>query len=261
MLVDAHCHFNSLPNNIRIKVADWFRASGNKLVDSSIDFKTSQESIRLSKKYSFLYNSLGFHPFSCGDFSFDLYNEYKSILEKENKIVAIGEIGLDYKAKAPLARQEEVLRKWLGLAKEKGLTALIHHRLNKDSWSDSLSLGRPRILTILDDYFGDYRQVVFHCFSYSFDFLKQIIDKGGVASFSLNILRNNKKIIDSLKKCPVDNLILETDSPYMKVKANPSSPLDIKSVYSYVSELKNISQEKLKDKVLANAERIFGKMS
>jgi TatD DNase family protein len=260
MLVDAHCHFNSLPENITGKVSDWFTATGNKIIDSSIDLETSRNSFQFSKRHSFVYNSLGFHPFYYNDFSCEIYQEYKNILKRNSKVVALGEVGLDYKAEMPLADQEEILQKWLELAKENDLTVLIHHRLDKSNWYSSKYPKLPRILAILDNYFSDYQNVVFHCFSYSPLFLKQVVDRGGFVSFSLNLLRGNKKIIKSLKECPLENLLLETDSPYMRVAGGPSSPLDIRSVYSYVSEAKNISSKDLEGKVLANLEKVFKNM-
>jgi TatD DNase family protein len=257
MLVDSHCHLNSLTDSIRLKVVDWFKASGHKLIDSSIDLKTSRESIQLSKEYSFVYNSLGFHPFFYHDFSDKIYKKYKKFLKVNDKIVALGEIGLDYKAKIPLNQQEEIFKRWVELAKENNITILIHHRLNKESWYSNKYPNRPRILAILDQYFSNYQNIVFHCFSYSFEFLQQIIDNGGFVSFSLNLLRKNKKINDSLKKCPFDNLLLETDSPYMKIRAKESTPLDIKSVYSYVAELKNISKNELENKIFLNVKKVF----
>jgi TatD DNase family protein len=260
MLVDVHCHLNSLADNVSLKVANGFKTSGNKLIDSSIDLQTSQKSIQLSRKYPFVYNSLGFHPFFYDDFSNEIYQKYKEFLKVNDKIVALGEVGLDYKAKMPLNQQEEVFKRWVELAKENNITILIHHRLDKESWYSNKYPNYPRILAILDQYFPNYQNIVFHCFSYSFEFLQQIIDKGGSVSFSLNLLRKNKKIIDSLKKCPFDNLLLETDSPYMKIGAEKSTPLDIELVYSYVAELRNISKNELEDRIFLNVKKIFKKI-
>lgn len=257
MLVDAHCHLNSLSDDAKAEVIDSFGLSGNKLIDSSIDLESSKKSLRLSEQYPFVFSSLGFHPFSCHTFSDYLYKTYKSFFKKNNKIVAIGEVGLDCKAAIPFLQQEEILKKWLRLAVELDLPVLIHNRMDKKSSDKSCDLTQPRIISLLDDYFSDYSKVVFHCFSYSADFLKQIIDKGGYASFSLNVLRKNKDIIEALKSCPEDNLLLETDSPYMKIKNRPSSPLDIQLLYSYMACLRDVSEEDLKESVLSNLKRVF----
>ncbi|MFO8053197.1 MAG: TatD family hydrolase [Candidatus Omnitrophota bacterium] len=260
MLVDSHCHLNSLPKEKSKDVVEWFNTKGNKLIDSSIDLETSQDSIYLSSQHSFIYNSLGFHPFNYYNFSDRLYKKYKKIIEENNKIVALGEVGLDYKANLSLSQQEAIFKKWLILAKETGLTVLIHYRLDNHNWHSSNHLNKPMILTILDDFFSDYKTIVFHCFSYSHSFLAQIVEKGGFVSFSLNLLRGNKRIINSLQKCPVNNLLLETDSPYMKIKGKLSTPKNIESVYSYVSKLKGISRGELEERVFYNAKRAFRKI-
>ncbi len=261
MLIDAHCHLNSLAQSVKDEVISHFSAAGV-LIDSSIDLKSSRESLSLSSQYSFIYNSLGFHPFACASFSSDIYQQYKNLLKKNpDKIIALGEIGLDYKADISLLRQEEIFRQWLLLAKEENLPALIHVRLDKNSWSSSRFPGHCRILSVLDDYFSDYQKIVFHCFSYSFDFLKKIVDKGGFISFSLNVLRENKKIIGALTGCPLENLLLETDSPYMRLRGNFSTPLDISVLYSYVSKLKGKEEGRLKEIIQSNARRVFKGLS
>ncbi len=260
MLLDSHCHLNSLSEEKLKDVVEYFSSKGNKLIDSSIDLKTSQDSLHLSNRYPFIYNSLGFHPFNYHNFSDQLYKKYKKIIKENSKIVALGEIGLDYKASLSLDQQEAIFKKLLILAKETDLTVLIHYRVDGHNRHGSNDLNKPRILAILDDFFVDYKRIVFHCFSYSYSFLAQIIDRGGFASFSLNLLRGNKKIIDSLQKCPVNNLLLETDSPYMRIKGEPSSPEDIESVYCYASELKGISRSKLEEKVFDNAQKVFKKI-
>lgn len=260
MLIDAHCHLNSLSKSKKAEVIDFFSSRAGRIIDSSIDLNSSLDSLNLSKKLSFLYTSLGFHPFSCQFFSDNLYKQYKALLEGNNRVVALGEIGLDHKAETSLKQQEKIFRKWLELAKEKNLPVLIHVRLNQDNWYSNCLPGRPRILAILDDYFQDYQKVIFHCFSYPVGFLKQIIAKKGFISFSLNVLRKNKNLLESLKHCPASRLLLETDSPYMKIRGDLSSPLDIDFLYSYVACLRGIPEEEFKEVVFYNAKRVFANL-
>lgn len=255
MLIDLHCHLNSLALGVKDKVIEHFASCGNKLVDSSINWQTSLTSLELAKKHSFIYSALGFHPFSCLDFSLKLYQKYRTLLEENNKVIALGEIGLDFKSETPLFRQEEIFCRWLELAAEKNLPVLIHVRLDKNNWHTSG--GYPRILAALDKYFSDYQKVVFHCFSYSPVFLSQILAKKGFVSFSLNLLRKNKTITESLLKCPLENMFLETDSPYMRIGKDLSTPLDLKNLYSYVAGLKGISEKKLEQSISLNFNRVF----
>lgn len=260
MLVDTHCHFNSLSERIKARVFKSLDAGQIRLIDSSIDLDSSRASLELSKNHPFIYSALGFHPFSSLNFSSQLYREYQLFIQKNDKVIALGEVGLDYKADVPLSRQEEVLKGWLELAKAMNLPILIHNRLDKQNWYSSKESGRPRILALLDSYFSNYQNIVFHCFSYDLDFLKQIVQKGGFISFSLNLLRKNKVIAESFKNCPIENLFLETDSPYTRIGADFSTPLNIKDLYFYAASLKNMPEAELSRIILANARKVFKKI-
>jgi len=245
MLVDTHCHLNSLsPAQKQGCLSSC--SKGFILVDSSIDYASSLKSLELSGSYSFVYSSLGFHPFCAQDFRPELIKEYSTLIKKNKKVIAIGEVGLDCKADISLKEQEQVLRVFIKLAKDNNLAVSIHNRL--DSF---------QILKVFDEFFPSYESVVFHCFSYSEEFLKEILRRKGNISFSLNILRNKPLITASLKACPLENLLLETDSPYMKVDNKPSSPLNIKEVYSFAASVKGIGQEQLEQAVYSNFKRVF----
>ncbi len=247
MLIDVHCHCNSLSKIIREQVFAQAQAKSDCcFVDSSIDVQSSLASHALSSHYDFIYTSLGFHPFCAENFSEELVGIYEGLIDENPRIVAIGEIGLDAKAQAPLDTQREVLNAWVRLAKRKNLPVVIHNRLDQ-----------PQVLDILDHFYPSYDRLVFHCFSYPVHILDRIIRKKGFVSFSLNILRSNKDILDALKHCPLSSLLLETDSPYMKIKDAASTPLDIVKVYQQAAALKGIEQTELAGHVQANAQRVF----
>lgn len=249
MLIDSHCHFNSLSRIIREEIISL--KPEVLLIDSSIDLNSSLASISLSRKHDFIYTSLGFHPFCANEFSDEVLSRYRKLIEDGEKIVAIGEIGLDYKADIPANKQEEVFGKFLELAKEKNLAVVIHNR------TDPFEKSLPRVFEIIDRHLGDYQKVIFHCFSYSPDILNKIIEKKGFVSFSPNILRKKKYIIESLKQCPLENFLLETDSPYMRIGDKKSSPLDIDKVYSYASSVKEIDQKDIEREIYSNAKKVF----
>ena len=252
MLIDSHCHFNSLSKAKREEITS--SKPDILLIDSSIDVNSSLASVHLSRKHDFIYSSLGFHPFCADDFSDEVFARYRKLIDDGERIVSIGEIGLDYKAKASLDKQELVFSSFLELAKEKDLPVVIHNRM------DPADMDFFDVLGVIDRYFLDYKKVIFHCFSYPPQFLTKILEKGGFVSFSLNVLRKKKDIIESLKECPLDNLLLETDSPYMKIGKEPSTPLDIDKVYSCVAGIKALGPEELGEAVLSNAKRAFPKL-
>lgn len=246
MLIDSHCHLNSLKKSILEEVIS--KASGHYFIDSSIDIESSQISTALSNKYDFVYSSLGFHPFSAKSFSKELLSEYERLILANEKVVAVGEIGLDHTAKISLQIQEVVLGNFIELAEKIKKPIIIHNRMQD-----------ARILDILDKSGFDYKRVVFHCFSCSSDFLERVTKKGAFVSFSLNILRKNKDIVGSLLKCPLENILLETDSPYMRVNKLFSTALDIIKTYEFAASVKSLEMEELEKIVLNNAQKLFFK--
>ena len=246
MFVDSHCHFNSLTQN-KIDTITESCLDDFYFVDSSIDLKSSKISIEISSQYSSIFTSLGFHPFSVNEFSSETISKYQEIINKNKKIVAIGEIGLDNKANIIIEDQENVFINFIKLAQKNNLSIVIHNRFEGD-----------KIIDILDNLYFNYERVIFHCFSYSTDLLDKILERGAFVSFSLNILRKNKSIISSLKKCPLNRILLETDSPYMRIRNEPSTPLNIRDVYSFASLVKDIEKIELEKAVFLNAKKVFG---
>ncbi len=245
MLIDAHCHINSL-SGIKTNQVVSQGSSGRIFVDVSIDYETSLKSISLSKEYNFIYSSLGFHPFSAASFDEGTVSKYRELIKNNKAIVAIGEVGLDRYAEIDYDSQIVILSQFLELSKEFDLPIVVHNRYSDDS-----------IFNVLDEYLPDYKKVIFHCFSQDKDFLAKILKKKGYASFSLNILRAKKTIIGALKEVPPESILLETDSPYMKIKGNYSSPLDIDAVYDFVAKERNISLIELCDVVCCNIKKLF----
>ena len=245
MLIDSHCHLNSLSQNQRELVFSHC-SHGYILINSSIDLVSSKDSLDYSKNYPFIYSALGFHPFCASQYSSQTLGQYKELIEKHGKVVAIGEIGLDHKADSPLEQQEEIFRSFIELAKDLGLPIMIHNRLEGF-----------RVLEVLNEHLSSYENVIFHCFSYSVEFLKKIIERSGIVSFSLNILRKNKDILASLRECPLENIILETDSPYMRIEGRPSTPLDIDKVYKFTGQIKGLEIKELREIIFSNVRGVF----
>ncbi len=245
MLIDSHCHLNSLS---KITREDVISSSNSNycFIDSSVDLNSSKVSLEISSQYDFVYSALGFHPFAGKSFSPTVVRDYEKLIDHNKKVVAIGEIGLDYKADFSAQAQEDILAAFIELAKSKGLPVMIHNR-----WQDT------KILDILDKFYSSYERVVFHCFSSGQDFLAKIIERRGFVSFSLNILRKREEITQSLENCPLDKLILETDSPYMRAGGKPSTPLDIDKTYKIAAEIKGISKEELEEAVSLNIKELF----
>ncbi|MFA7113897.1 MAG: TatD family hydrolase [Candidatus Omnitrophota bacterium] len=246
MLIDSHCHLYTLSDKLRSAIFSGLISNDLLIVDSSIDIVTAKAACSFADNNANVYWQAGFHPFSVPKFTNDIMNIYSNLIDTSKSVIGVGEIGLDETADIDMREQERVLRTFIELAKNKSLPITIHNRYEN-----------YRILDILNDHYDDYRSVVFHCFSHDTSFLNKILERNGTVSFSLNILRNKKHITESLILCPLENILLETDSPYMRIDRTPSSPLDIIKVYDYVSAAKEITPDILAGTVLGNFKRIF----
>jgi len=253
MLIDSHCHINSLSREEKERLFEQ-DLTGYRFIDSTIDMETTHNSLSMAQWYPYIATAIGFHPFSCEQFNDGVIDEYQDIIDANKKIIAVGEIGLDYKAVTPLQKQEEIFRKFVELAYRNNLPIIIHNRFDqKLIYAD----GVPYIFTIINEMVSSYANIMFHCFSYDRRFLDMVVEKGGYASFSLNILRGNPRTIESLKHCPIDNLLLETDSPYMKIKDQLSTPMDITRVYDFAAFVRGVKRDELADAVCNNAQKLF----
>jgi len=245
MLVDTHCHLNSLSSDQRRAV---LARAGKELLcfDSSIDIDSSRKSLSLSSETDQVFSCLGFHPYSLDQFSPDTIDIYRSWIKEHKRIAAIGEIGLDCKAPFSLDRQAEVFRQFIEMALAQNLPLVLHNRLDSQM-----------ILDVLDEYYDDYQKIMFHCFSQDEAFADRVLAKNGMFSFSLNVLRKNAQSRRLLAYVPEENMVLETDSPYMRIKGDNSTPLDVEKVYLFTAETKNIPLPELKQKILENAGKVF----
>ena len=243
MLVDTHCHINSLTAAVRSTVIEACQ-SGFLLIDSSINIATSKESVALSSSNPAIYSALGFHPFSAKEYTPDIFDAYRALITK--KTVAIGEIGLDETAGIAQELQEKIFREFLAFAKTLGLPVMLHNRIQGE-----------RMLEILDEFYASYDKVIFHCYSYDTGMLRTIVERHGFVSFSLNILRKKPAIMRSLAQCPAESLLLETDSPYMKIDGRATLPMDIKEVYRCAAAVRGVAQAELEALVLNNTQRAF----
>ena len=253
MLIDNHCHINSLSALERAGI--FARDLSDYLfIDSTIDMETTCNSLSLSQWYPHVMTAVGFHPLSGAQYNDNTIKEYQDIIDQNKKIVAIGEIGLDYKAPVTLVKQEEIFRAFVALAYRNNLPVVIHNRVDRKILFEA---GTPYILNILSEMVTSYERLVFHCFSFNRKFMEMVVEHGGYVSFSLNILRGNKDILDALKNCPAENILLETDSPYMRINDKPSSPFDIEKVYDLAAAVRGVLRPELEETIYNNSRRLF----
>ena len=251
-IFDTHAHYDAEQfASDREAVLSALPAAGVGLVvDPGCDVASSREAAALAERFDHVYAAAGIHPEDCAgctDADFDAIRE----LCRREKVVAVGEIGLDYywKENPPRDFQEQVFRRQIELALELDLPVIIHDR---EAHGDSLR--------IVLDYPG--LRGVFHCFSGSPEMAQELLKRGWYLGFDGPITyKNAKRAPEVAAITPMDRIVIETDAPYMapvpfRGKRNDSRLLPY--VVEKLAEWKGITPEEMTDITWQNGKRLFG---
>lgn len=251
MIFDTHAHYDDEAfDEDRDKLLSSLGDAGiGHVVNVAASMDSCRTTWELIHRYDFMYGALGVHPGeTVGLTEADM--EYIRAHASDEKVVAIGEIGLDYYWPEP---DKTIQKAWfvrqLALAKEVGLPVIIHSR---DASRDTLDI-------LQQEYAG---KGIIHCYSYSKETAKDYLDMGfyfgigGVVTFS-----NAKKLKEAVEMIPLTSILLETDCPYLSPVPNRgkrNSSLNLSYVVSVIAELKGVSEEEVICVTEENANRIFG---
>jgi len=256
MFIDTHAHLNFselqsvLPDIIK-RAAD---AGIEKIIVPATTYKSSLEITELVLKHDILFGAVGIHPGELNDFEENHLTLIEN-LAKEQKIAAIGEIGLDYYWE-PYDKelQNHVLRSQLQIAKKCGLPVILH---NRNSSEDLMRI-------VEEEYENGKLKGQFHSFSGDKEMAKKCIDMGFYISFTGNITYKPRKdtfiAYEIIKETPVENLLLETDTPFLPpvpFRGKKNEPAYIKYTAQKISDLKGIAIEELTAQTTKNAEILF----
>ncbi|MDD2689433.1 MAG: TatD family hydrolase [Candidatus Omnitrophica bacterium] len=250
MFIDTHCHLDFPQfNQDRSQVIERARAEGIEyVINIGSSVKGSIDSLGLSKEYDFIYASVGIHPHEADNFDEKSENSIRQLAKKE-KVVAIGEIGLDYfKNYSKLENQKPLFISMLKLAKELDKPVVIHSR---QAQNDTLKIIKESMPL----------KGVVHCFSGDVDFLKAFLDLGFFVSFTCNITYKNANNLRAIvKETPLEKLLLETDAPYLApegLRGARNEPAFIKLLAEEVAKIKEVSMEEVARATTANAKLFF----
>ncbi len=251
LLFDTHAHYDAEEfDQDRGGVLAGLPDRGIALaVNPGCDLASSRRAVELAQAYPFLYAGVGWHPENCGPYDSSDLNELRT-LAAEPKVVAIGEIGLDYywEENPPREHQQRVFRDQMALAEELDLPVIVHDR---EAHGDSLSIVRefPRV------------RGVFHCFSGSAEMAKALVKLGWMLSFTgVLTYKNARRAVEAAQSVPLERLMIETDSPYMapvphRGKRNDSGY--VVHVCEKLAEIKGVSCEACAQITLENGKRFF----
>ena len=250
MLVDTHCHLDFPEfDRDRDEVIKRARRDGiDYIVNIGSSLEGSKKSIELSRTYDFIYATVGIHPHEADRCDKKIQDVLKG-LATHDKVVAIGEIGLDYyKNYSQAENQKSLFISLVKLAKELDLPLVIH---NRQAQEDTLKILKPAIP----------HKIVVHCFSGDDNFLKQCLSLGFFISFTCNITYKKAENLRNLVRItPLDRLLLETDAPYLPpegFRGKRNEPLYVKYPAQEIARIKEISIEEVARVTTENAKQFF----
>ena len=255
-IIDTHAHLDDNRFDAdREQVLDRLSRDMEAVITQGTTYETSVASVRLAEQYDFLYAAVGWHPEDLAGITGDAWlADLERLAREHEKVVAIGEIGLDYHYDEP---ERELQKKWfrrqLEIAREVSLPVCIHSR---DAAKDTLD--------IMKEQKAEEIGGVIHCFSYGWEQAKIYLEMGfylgigGVVTF-----KNGKKLKEVVKNAPIERLVLETDAPYLapvpyRGKRNQSGYLPL--VVEAVAEIKGLPVEEVIRITEENARRLYPKL-
>ena len=247
-IFDAHAHYDDR----------WFDEDRDSLlssmpqngvayiVNASVDLATAKTAIEYAEQYPFMYACAGIHPENLEGLP-ENYLEQLTELLKHQRVVALGEIGLDYHWDIPKDAQNRVFEEQLQLAKELDVPVVIHDREAHGDVMDLVRKYRPKGLM--------------HCYSGSVEMLKEVLKLGMSISLGGTVTFKNARVpVEVAQAVPLDRLLLETDAPYLspvpyRGKRNDSAKIAYTA--ERIAELRNMDPQELIDVTTENAKRLF----
>ena len=254
MIFESHAHYDDakFDDDRELLLQRLLSDSICGIINVGASIKSTKASIALAEKHSAVYAAAGVHPEMADELDEDSFAWLKEQL-RHPKVVAVGEIGLDYyhgKEQTVRERQKHWFARQLELAKVSGLPVIIHSR---DAAQDTLR--------IMKDTHADEISGVVHCFSYEANLAEEFvamgyfIGVGGVVTF-----KNGKKLVETVKKIPLEKILLETDAPYLSPEPFRGSRNDSSNlvyVAERIAQIKGITADEVIEVTKRNGERLF----
>ena len=254
MIFETHAHYDDkMFDEDRESLLESMQEAGiGRIVNIGADLASTASSIALAEKYPFIYAAAGVHPSDAAQLNEHTF-QWLSEQTAHEKVVAVGEIGLDYyweKDPEVRANQRYWFRRQLNLAREKALPVSIHSR---DAAKDTLDIAK-------EEHLAEIGGVV-HCFSYTVEMAREYLNMGfylgigGVVTFN-----NGRKLKEVVDYMPLDRIVLETDCPYLSPVPNRgkrNSSLNLPYVAEAIGQIKGISPEEVIAITNQNARNLY----
>ena len=248
--IDTHCHLDILESTPEESIIEAKQAGVQRMITIAVDEPSLDFVSSTVQKFPSVYGSVGFHPHDASKLTTSLLQKIRQLAEEQHKLIAIGEIGLDYHyMNSPAEIQQQAFRKQLQLSVELNLPVILHSR---EAETDTLKILQEFPVPSLG---------VAHSFTSSIEMAKILVDMGwylginGIVTF-----KNAHDLRELVRWLPLEHLLLETDSPFLApipFRGKPNKPAHIPTIANFIAKLKKITLEELAQQTTANAERLF----
>ncbi len=236
----AHLDFQHFDKDREQLIKKCFNSGIEYIINIGVDEKTCIASIKLAERFDRIYAAVGFHPHDATDFNVEFIRKKA----QHPKVIAIGEIGLDYyRNLSPKDVQKKVFEQQIQMALELDMPIIVHDRDAHEDCYDILSSNNAK-------------NVVFHCFSGDEVFAQKVIKKGWFISFTGTVTYKNSIMDNTIRLVPEDKFFIETDSPYLSPhphRGKRNSPLNLQYVIEKISEIRGTTPKKIAESSYRNA--------
>ncbi len=251
-LIDSHAHLiDRAYRRDSTEVIQRALDTGVKLIiNLGYDMKTSLRAVEMAERYPFMYACAGVHPHEAKRVPTGYLDQLRELARKK-KIVAVGEIGLDYyRDLSPRKKQQEVFREQLKLAQEVSLPVIIHDRE-----------AHQEVLAVVREEQGGENSGIFHCFSGDWEMAEECIDLGFYISIAGPVtFKNSRSLQEVAQKTPLERILVETDCPYLTpvpYRGKRNEPAYVKYTVEKIAALRGMKWEEFAMAVYENTKRLF----
>ncbi len=242
--IDIHSHLEMCQDEI---IDNAKKANVKIILTCGIDIKTNRKALELSKKFPEVKACLGIYPTDSLNLTDkELNEEINFIKQNKNKIIGIGEVGLDQKEKdqSTLEKQKKTFQKFINLARELNIPIVIHSRK-----------AEAEAIELLEK--SNYKKIIMHCFNGNLKLVKKIIENGWFLSIPTNV-KHAEHFQKVIELTPIEQLFCETDSPFLHPdKKFPNEPANVVESYKKIAEIKKLSLKEVEKKIEENYKKLF----
>lgn len=251
MLFDTHAHLDdqAFDQDRRELIARLPQAGIGLVMNPGCSLASSRNAAALAREYDFLYAAVGSHPDAADEVTPQVLDAYRQLCRDNPKVLAIGEIGLDYHYEdIPRQRQLAAFRDQMALAQELGLPVIVHER---EAHADGMAVVE------------EFPQVtgVFHCYSGSVEMAQWLVSRGWYIGFTgVLTFKNARKAVEVAQQLPLDRIVLETDCPYMSPephRGKRNDPSRLPFMAQKLAQLRGLSAEEVAAITTENGRRLY----